>query len=133
MASLEKFNNPNVYHPKPTDVPLSHVARANGFLFLMGCGARNVDGTIEGNDVKTQARKCMQNAREILATCGADFSHVVRIECFLVNIEDAAAFNEAYREFINDEPPARAMVFIKGFRDTSMLCEVVVTAVDPKA
>ena len=124
--------HPDVYKPSVDSVPLSHASLANGFIYVMGCGARNVDGSIEGDDIRTQGRKCMSNAQKILAACGADFSHAVSITTYMVRLEDTDGFNEVYREFINIDPPSRAMVFIKGFRDPRMLVEVVVTALDPR-
>lgn len=131
MTVVEKINNPANYRPDPSEIPLSHVSRANGFLFLMGIGARNKDGSLEGGDIRAQTRKCLENARSILAACNADFRHLVRVECFLTDVDDTAGFNEVYREYINDDPPARALLFIQGFRDKRMLVELVATAVDP--
>jgi enamine deaminase RidA (YjgF/YER057c/UK114 family) len=122
-----------LYRPDPKVIPLSQAIKANGFIFVMGCGARNIDGSLEGDDIRAQARKALSNAKGILEASGASLKDVVRIESYLVNLEDTDGFNEVYREFIKDDPPSRCLLFIKGFRDPKMLVEVVVTAADPNA
>ena len=123
-------NNKAVYMP-PT-VNLSHAVKSNGFIFLMGCGARAVDGDIVGSDIRTQTKKCLSNAEAILAAANAGLKDAIRVTCYLTRIEDVDGFNEVYNEVFKKDPPARLLLLIKGFRDPRMLVEVEVTARDPE-
>ena len=125
----EIIHNKNVY--MPNNINLSHAVKSNGFIFVMGCGARDLDGTIVGSDIRTQTRKSLSNARAILITAGASLEDAVRVTCYLSRSEDVDGFNEAYTELIDKDPPARALFLIQGFRDPHMLVEVEITARDP--
>lgn len=126
---LKIIRTPDVFFPPTTN--LSQAVVSNGFIYLMGCGARAVDGKIVGRDIRTQAVQCISNAENILKAAGATLRDCVRITCLLVNVEDTDIWNEVYNGIFHTNPPARSLFFIKGFRDPTMLCEVEVTARDP--
>lgn len=60
--------------------------------------------------VREQTRQVLKNVQAVLEAAGTDLSHVVKTTCFLTDIGDFAAFNEVYREFFPDDPPARSTV-----------------------
>ena len=126
----EIVNNRDVYFPE-AKVKLSHAVKSNGFIFVAGCGSRDLDGEIVGSDIRTQTRTCLNNAGAILAAAGAGLEDAVRVTCYVTRIEDCDGFNEVYGEFFETEPPARALLLIQGFRDSRMLVEVEITAQDP--
>ncbi len=119
-----------VFAPGP-EIKLSQAVKSNGFIFVMGCGARTASGALAGDDVRTQTRQCLNNVKAILAAADAGLEHAVRIDCYLTRPEDTDGFNEVYNEYFDDAPPARALYYISGFRDPGILAYVVVTAEDP--
>lgn len=54
----------------------------------------------------------MNNLQAVLEAAGTDFTKVIKTTCFLADIQDFAAFNEVYGQFITDKP-ARSCVAVK--------------------
>jgi 2-iminobutanoate/2-iminopropanoate deaminase len=52
----------------------------------------------------------MANLTAVLQAAGASWENVVRTEVYLVDLADFAAVNDAYAEFVGEEPPARVTV-----------------------
>jgi len=125
----EIVNNKDVYMPH--NINLSHAVKSNGFIFVMGCGARDLDGRIVGSEIRTQTRKALENANAILMAANATLEDAVRVTCYLIRTEDVEGFNEVYNSVFSKEPPARSLFLIQGFRDPRMLVEVEITARDP--
>jgi 2-iminobutanoate/2-iminopropanoate deaminase len=84
--------------------PYSYAIRSGDMLFLSGLIARNgADNSVVSGDVAAQTRA-------LLETAGLSFPHVVSARAFLPDLKDFAEFNRVYREYMGDEPPARATV-----------------------
>ncbi len=66
---------------------------------------------IEGG-MKELTHRVLDNISAVLAAAGADLSHVIRVEVFLVDFaRDLAEFNQAYSERFTTKPyPARQTV-----------------------
>lgn len=61
------------------------------------------------NCVKEQTRQSLVNLKAILEQSGASLKSVLKTTCFLVSMDDFAAFNEIYQEFFGTEgAPARS-------------------------
>jgi 2-iminobutanoate/2-iminopropanoate deaminase len=91
--------------------PYSYALRTGDTLFLSGLIARNgTDNSVVTGDVATQTRAVMENARALLDAAGLSFAHVVSARAFLPDLQDFAAFNRVYREYVGAERPARATV-----------------------
>lgn len=59
--------------------------------------------------IKEQTRQSLANLKAILEESGASLSTVLKTTCFLLNMEDFAAFNEVYTEVFGSEgAPARS-------------------------
>lgn len=66
---------------------------------------------LAGHDIRSQVAGCLQHVEEILAEAGSSLADVVlTVTTYLRNREDFAAYNEAYRIFFPDEPPARTTI-----------------------
>ena len=52
----------------------------------------------------------MKNIGAILKQAGASFSDIVKCDIYVTDLGEFKAINEAYAEFFDDEPPARATV-----------------------
>ena len=91
--------------------PYSQATLAGNFLFISGQIA--IDPTtsqlIGGSPVQ-QARLIMKNIGAILKQAGASFSDIVKCDIYVTDLGEFKAINEAYAEFFDDEPPARATV-----------------------
>lgn len=86
---------------------------------------------VEGG-IAEQTNQVMKNVAALLEATGTDFNHVVKTTCYLANMQDFAAFNEAYAEHFPGKKPARSAVEV-GKLPKDALVEVEFIAECPKA
>ena len=89
---------------------ISDAVRSGGLLFLSG-----------------RAAVVFREIGEVLEAAGAGWSDVLRVECFLADAGDFAAWNEAWCERFEPPRPAR-MTLVAGFAMPGILIEIQVTA-----
>ena len=77
--------------------------------------------------ITAQAEQSCKNLGAILAAAGVGFENVVKTTCFLADMGDFAAFNEAYAKFFTSKP-ARSCVAVKEL-PKGVLCEVEAIAI----
>ncbi|HHX64687.1 MAG TPA: RidA family protein [Chloroflexi bacterium] len=94
----------------PSTMPYSPGVQAGNTLFASGAlGVR--DGALVGNDIVSQARQAMENLGAVLAAAGTSWDRVVKVNCYLVHPDrDFAGWNEVFREYFAENPPARTTV-----------------------
>ena len=93
--------------------PYSQAVVSNGMVYTSGQIAIDPSsGELQGSDIQTQTKQVMENLGHVLEACQSDFSHVIKTTCFIVNMQDFAAFNAVYGEYIQDKP-ARSCVAVK--------------------
>ena len=66
--------------------------------------------TLVSDDVKAQTRQSLENLKAILDEAGYTFNDVVKASCFIKDMNDFAAVNEVYAEYLGEAKPARACV-----------------------
>ncbi len=69
-------------------------------------------GELIQGDITAQAEQVMKNLSAVLQAAGTSFANVVKTTCFLVNMNDFAAFNAVYERYFT-EKPARSCVAVK--------------------
>ena len=84
--------------------------RAGDILFLSGFGP--VDGNLDvvGETIQEQTVHTMEAMGRALAEEGIGFADLVRVNVFLLNMEDRDGFNEAYYSFFSGPMPTRRLV-----------------------
>ena len=93
--------------------PYSQAKVVNGFVYASGQIPINpATGNIEGTTIEEQAEQSCKNCGAILEAAGSDFEHVVKTTCYLADINDFAAFNEVYAQYITSAP-ARSCVAVR--------------------
>jgi 2-iminobutanoate/2-iminopropanoate deaminase len=96
--------------PLPRGV-YSQAIVSDGFVFVAGQAAINPKtNAMELGDVKSEARRTLENIRGILEAAGSSLRDVVRVGVFLADIKDFDAMNEVYKQFFPEDPPARTTV-----------------------
>ncbi len=91
--------------------PYSQAISSNGLIFCSGQLALDpASGELQGDSVTEQTRVCMQNLTAVLEAAGATWADVLKVNAYLTDIGQFAAFNEVYGEFLDDDPPARAAI-----------------------
>lgn len=91
--------------------PYSQAIKANGFVFLSGQIALDPrTGQMVGQDIKTQARRVLDNIRAVLEAAGSSLDRVVKCTVFLKDMNDFGPMNEEYGSYFREVPPARSTV-----------------------
>lgn len=89
--------------------PYTPIVRAGDWLIVSGqLGLR--DGALVDGGVSAQTAQAIENLKGQLATMGATLADVAKTMCFLVDMGEFAAFNEAYVSGFGDHRPARSTV-----------------------
>ncbi len=113
--------------------PAGHYAlgvRRGDYLFVAGQTGEDDDGAL--GDLEQQTAGAIRNIETILASHGAGLSDVVRMTCFLTQIDRFASFDAAYRAALGDASPVRTTVGVSGL-PAGELVEIEATAYLPEA
>jgi 2-iminobutanoate/2-iminopropanoate deaminase len=95
----------------PAIGPYSHAVAAAGLLFCSGqIPLDPLSGELVGDTPAEQARRCLENLREVCAAAGTTLERAVRLTVYMTDLQAFAAVNEVYASFFPTEPPARAAV-----------------------
>ena len=96
--------------PQPRG-PYSQAIVADGFVFVAGQVPVNPStNELELGDIRSETRRTLQNIKAILEAAGSSLREVVRVGVFLADLKDLDGMNAVYKEFFNEDPPARATV-----------------------
>jgi len=96
----------------PAAVGAYSQATTNGSLIITaGQLPLTTDGELlDDESVADQTRQCMRNVEAVLESEGRSLDDLLKTTVFLDDIDDFDAFNSAYSEFFDEEPPARSAV-----------------------
>lgn len=95
----------------PAVGPYCHAVRAAGLLFCSGqIPLDPQSGQLVGETPADQARRCLENLREVCAAAGTTLDRAVRLTIYTTKLSAFAEINEAYASFFPQSPPARAAV-----------------------
>ena len=88
----------------------SHAVIANGMVFVSGQGPVDPATGKMSDNFAEQVRQTIRNLKTILNSAGADLRDVVNINAYLTDLTRFGEYNEVYREFFQNEPPARTTI-----------------------
>jgi len=100
--------------PKPKG-PYSQAVIHNGLLYLSGqipvdpSSGRLVRGTIE-----EETEAVLNNIMIIVEEAGARMANVLKVTCYLADMEDFSRFNDVYKKYFQYDPPARSTIQAAG-------------------
>jgi reactive intermediate/imine deaminase len=104
-------------HPVSTDKapiaigPYSQAVMCGRLLFTSGQIPLDPNtGMLVAGDISAQTRRVFDNLHAVCEAVGADFSKVVRVGIYLVDLADFAAVNAVMSEYFNPPYPARSTV-----------------------
>ncbi|MGC8742929.1 MAG: RidA family protein [Verrucomicrobiia bacterium] len=91
--------------------PYSQAVRCGDLLFCAGQIPLNPEnGSIVGNDIKTQTEQVLKNIKAILNSEGLDFINVVKTTVFMTDLSEFSAMNEIYGNYFSSPYPARSTI-----------------------
>ncbi len=107
--------------------PYSQAIEANGMLFVSGQIPFVPETmTLVSDDVKAQTRQSLENVKAIVEAAGYSMKDVVKAGVFIKDMNDFAAINEVYNEYLGDVKPARACVEVVRLpKDVKVEIEVI--------
>jgi 2-iminobutanoate/2-iminopropanoate deaminase len=108
--------------------PLSHYTDAVRFgdlLFISGCAPVDETGRLVGaGDVAIQARQVLSHIGTVLRHVGGDFSDIIKVTVYLLDVDDRVAVNEVRKEFFGDSRPASTLIEVRRLAVPGMLVEI---------
>jgi len=110
----------------PPAGPYSHAVVAGGFVFIWGQGTVNTETGTMPDAFTDQVRQTFENVRTILEAAGSSLDNVVKVNAYVTDLTRFAKFNEVYKEYFQNNLPARTTV---GADLLGMLVEVDCIAV----
>lgn len=93
-----------------TTVPLTPAVRAGDFVFVSGQLGLDDKGALVGEDIAAQTRQAIERIRAILGQAELGLDAIVKISVWITDKADFPAFNNVYREYFPNNPPARSTV-----------------------
>ena len=134
MAS-HRFLNPSSI---PAPRGYSHVVETKSpsrTIYLAGQLGMTADGKFAGapGDFGAQAVQCFENIKAALAAVGADFSHVVKLNNYLIDMAHLPLYFEVRDRYVDTKnPPASTTIQISRLARDGALYEVEAIAVVPE-
>ena len=117
----------------PGNVPkargFSHAIKAGNTIYVAGQGGIDINGQVVPGGIEAQIDTAFENLQRILEAAGAKMTDVVRLNYFLVDIQDLAKIGNAYRKYFGWHFPASTAVQINALAIPEMRVEVEATAV----
>jgi len=118
---------------KPTGY--THVVEVTGpskTIYISGQTAFDKDGNIVGaGDMKAQAEQVFKNLQAALASAGAKFSDVVKMNTFITDMDKAPAVREVRARYFGETTPASTLVQVVHLARPELMLEIEVIAVVP--
>ena len=89
----------------------SHVAVANGFVFVSGQLPITASGEkLVAASFEQQTEQVLANVQHALAAAGVGVEQLVQVRVYLDDIDNWPRFNDIYANWAGDARPARAIV-----------------------
>lgn len=92
------------------NAPYSVATKVGNMVFISGqISERDSNGKKLG--VEEQTRNIMRSIEAILCECGGSISNLVKCNVYLAHREDFDRMNQAYRDYLGDDLPARLCIY----------------------
>ena len=132
MSSHMRFLNPDAI-PKPGGY--THVIEVTGpgrIIYIAGQLGFGHDG--RAGDFRAQAVQAFENLKAALASVGASFDHVVKLNNYLVDIrKNLPIYREVRDKYVNTSaPPASTTIGVPALAREDALYEVEAVAILPR-
>jgi enamine deaminase RidA (YjgF/YER057c/UK114 family) len=112
----------------PSTPGFSQIVKVTGgqTIYLAGQVALDASGTLVGRgDFRTQAQYIFENIQTALAAVGADFSHVVKLNMYVVDRSQLPLLREVRDLYVNKQtPPVSTLVEVRSLAQEQFLLEI---------
>lgn len=123
---IERINPPGLSTP----TTYSHIVKVGDIVYIAGQVGTDAQGKVVGPGMAAQLGQVLENLRIALKSQGADFSHVVKINIYVTDVEafraaDAAAVRAKY---FGANRPASTLVGVTRLASPDYKVEIEATA-----
>jgi enamine deaminase RidA (YjgF/YER057c/UK114 family) len=129
--SIRISNPPTLAKPRG----YSHVAEvlSGRTIYIAGQVAQDKDGNLVGKgDFRAQCVQVFENLKAALASVGADFTHVVKLNNYFTDMSAITTYRDVRDQYVNtQQPPASTAVQVVRLAREEWLMEVEAIAVVP--
>jgi reactive intermediate/imine deaminase len=126
---IERINPEGMTQP----TAYSHLVKYDNLLFVAGQVALDGDGNIVGEgDMAAQFRQVLENLKTVLASEGADFSNIVKINIFTTDVDTLRQNMSIRSEYFGEYAPASTLVQIDRLARPVFLLEIEAIAIAPE-
>jgi len=96
--------------PKPVG-PYSQAVIHEGIMYISGqIPLDPVSGELVRGTIEDETETAFNNLKTIIEEAGATMENVLRVSCYLADMEDFPRFNAVYATYFTDNPPARSTI-----------------------
>ena len=111
----------------------THLVMHDRIMFIAGQVALDGQGNVVGEgDMLAQVRQVYENLKTILASQGADFADIVKLNIFTTDIDTFLESSSIRREYFGDVAPASTLVQISRLARPVFLVEIEAVAIKPE-
>lgn len=108
MVKRQVFHSDKAPQPKG---PYSQAIIHNELLYVSGQGpVEPATGSIVWGTIEEEARTTLNNLKTIIEEAEYTLEGVLKVTCYLSNMDDFDRFNKVYSEYFPDAPPARTTI-----------------------
>lgn len=88
--------------------PYSQAVIHNGLLYVSGqIPVDPVSGSLVHGTIEEETEAALNNLKIIVKEAGASLEDVLKVTCYLADMDDFQRFNEVYKKYFSQNPPAR--------------------------
>jgi len=90
--------------------PYSQAVKSNGLLFLSGQIPLTINGEMCEGDFEARTRQVFSNIKGILQSSDLTFKSIIKVNVYLIDINNFAVVNHVMEDLFDAPYPARALV-----------------------
>lgn len=130
MTARIRFINPKSLSRPPSYTQVVEVSGPGRTIYISGQLGIDAEGTLVSREFSAQAAQVFENLEAALATVGASFKDVVKINSYLCDISHLPTLREVRARHLDpDRPPASTTLEVSSFARPGALIEVEAVAV----
>jgi len=128
-----RFMNPSTLSTPPGFTHVVEITHGRT-IFIAGQVAFDQSGKIVGSqDFRIQTQQVFENLKAALAAVGTDFTHVVKLNIYVVDMSQLPILREVRNSYINTiNPPASTLVEVRRLANEEFLIEIEAVAHIPE-
>jgi reactive intermediate/imine deaminase len=99
--------------------PYSQAVKSNGLLFLSGQIPLTTSGEMCEGDFEARTRQVFSNIKGLLQSADLTFKNIIKVNVYLIDINNFAVVNRVMEDLFNAPYPARALVQVSALPKNS--------------